>query len=134
MTLLSQSLLLLRRARALLQAVEARELAEVRSAPAGGVQGISLATPVPSAQGSAQAAKPARAAHLRVVSAFQDVGGAVADRDTSIRVSESNAGLRLPAPVAPGAQPFLAGTGARLYSLDAWRREHPPRGRTPHAA
>ena len=126
MTLLSQSLQLLRRARALLREVEAQEPAlDARAAPAQLVA-EPRATPALSVFGSVSGS----ARGLRLVTSGRATEPLLADRDSSIRVAAPS--VHGPLPV--GAPAFLAGTGARLYSLDAWRREHPPRGRTPHAA
>ena len=127
MTLLSQSLELLRRARALLREVEAQEPATPEVAIPAQVSAELPATQAPSALPRAVTPQP----RLRLVKGGAAPAPLPADRDSSIRVSGAPT---LPGPLAVGAPTFLAGTGARLYSLDAWRREHPPRGRTPHAA
>lgn len=61
-------------------------------------------------------------------------GAPVPDRDTAVRALPSAVALPAAAPAprfSVAASSFVAGQGARLYSLDAFRGRP---GRTPHAA
>jgi hypothetical protein len=143
MTLLSQSLELLRRARALL-----RELESEGASPAP------LA--LPAAQPPVEPKPLLSAPRLRLAfsAAAEAAAWEAADGcDNSIRgrrapvavtmpvrsnvaANEATGATQaelLPGPLSSGAEAFLAGHGARVYSLEVWRRTH-PRGRTPHAA
>ena len=131
MTLLSQSLELLRRARAMLRELEAEEArAEARSAP---IAPMATSSEIASASVAHLAAPtPVRELRrLRLVKSEEAATAPVANRDSAVAKSAD------PSSELPGAavwQAFVAGVGARLYSLDAWRREHPPRRPAPHAA
>ena len=139
MTLLSQSMELLRRARALLRDLETEGL-----------------TPAPVDEAVAQ--RPAAPKALALAPVLRLAWSAAAEAaawdaaegsDNSIRAGSSPLpvttsipvraaandvpAVSVPGPLSPGAEAFLAGHGARVYSLDVWRRTH-PRGRTPHAA
>lgn len=75
-------------------------------------------TPAESASGQVLPARPRLAL-------IQGTKSASAKRDTPIAVA-----------LSVGATPFVAGQGARLYSLDVFRRERggPPNPRRPRAA
>ena len=128
MTLLSQSLALLRRVKDLLRALDALDEVEASLDTAlapgrGGGEGG--ATPAP----CLVLVSARRPPLLRLVSGATPRAPREQEPDSPIRVAPALSG-----PLVVGAPAFLAGTGARLYSLDAWRREHMPGGRTPHAA
>ena len=131
MTLLSQSLALLWRVKDLLRALDALDEVEASldTAPApgrGGGEGG--ATPAP----CLVLVSAGRPPLLRLVSGATPRAPREQEPDSPIRVGPAPPALS--GPLVVGAPAFLAGTGARLYSLDAWRREHMPGGRTPHAA
>jgi hypothetical protein len=138
MTLLSQSMELLRRARTLLRDLElegtapeplALPIAQLPAAP-------SPLLSAPRLRLAWSAAAEAAASH-----AADGSDNSIRGRRAAVTAGSARAGhpaaneneAALPGPLASGAEAFLAGHGARVYSLDAWRRSH-PRGRTPHAA
>jgi hypothetical protein len=129
MTLLSQSLALLRRARALLRELEAEGPAAVGE-------------PSPPAELPAEPQALPSARHLRLAwssASAKELSAAAEDRDIPITADvewpslsqvlalSRAAEARVPGPLAPAAEPFLAGQGARVYSLEVWRRTHPKR-------
>ncbi len=139
MTLLSQSLELLRRARTLL-----RDLESEGAAPATLALPAAQLPAAPKALLSAPRLRLAwsAAAEAAAWEAAEGCDNSIRGNRRSVAVAPAVASRRaanelivapLPGPLAPGAEPFLAGNGARVYSLDVWRRTH-PRGRTPHAA
>jgi hypothetical protein len=139
MTLLSQSMELLRRARALLHELESEGLEAASGAGlAAQLSGASrplLAAPVLRLAWSAAA----EAVAWNSIQGYDNAirGGPAAFAVTSprgVRAAANEApAASVPGPLSSGAEAFLAGQGARVYSLDVWRRTH-PRGRTPHAA
>ena len=137
MTLLSQSMELLRRARALL-----RELEREGQAPATEAGDAAQLPATPKVLPSAPRLRLAWSAASAAASAHTSEGC-----DNSISAPATSAATKamalvapeapeasIPGPLSSGAEAFLAGNGARVYSLDVWRRTHAPRGRTPHAA
>jgi hypothetical protein len=139
MTLLSQSLELLRRARTLLRDLEtegtapaplALPAAQPSAAPKAllSVPRLRLAWSA-AAEAAAWEAAEGSDNSIRGHAGPVALGPAAAARSAANEPTEA----ALPGPLSSGAEPFLAGHGARVYSLDVWRRTH-PRGRTPHAA
>ena len=139
MTLLSQSIELLRRARTLLRDLETEvtepaplvlSAAQLPAAPRAllSVPRLRLAFSA-AAEAAAREAAEGHDNSIRGHYRTAGAGSAIAGRAAANEVTEAP----LPGPLSSGAEPFLAGQGARVYSLDVWRRTH-PRGRTPHAA
>lgn len=139
MTLLSQSIELLRRARTLLRDLEmegtALESLVLGTAQLPAARSALLSVPRLRLAFSAAAEAAARQSaeghdnsirgHHRPAASGSVTAGRAASNDATA--------APVPGPLSSGAEPFLAGHGARVYSLDVWRRTH-PRGRTPHAA
>ena len=139
MTLLSQSLELLRRARTLLRDLESEGAAPAPLALPAAQQPAApmalLSAPRLRLAWSAAAEAAAWEAAEGCDNSIRDCAGPVAAFAGAPGRSAANEPTEhtLPGPLSSGAEPFLAGHGARVYSLDVWRRTH-PRGRAPHAA